>query len=79
MLGTLEQNGVLERRNRTQINTVRSMMSSISTLPKFLWSEALKTAVHILNRVPTKAAPKTHYELWVGRKSTLNYLHIWGF
>ena len=39
--------------------------------------EALKTIVHILNRVPTKAVPKTLYELWVGRKPTLNYLHVW--
>ena len=51
---------------------------SNSTLPEFLWSEALKTTVHILNRVPTKAVPKTPYELWVGRKPTLNYLHVWG-
>ena len=51
---------------------------SNSTLPKLLWSEALKTVVHILNRVPTKVVPKTSYKLWVGRKPTLNYLHVWG-
>lgn len=43
-----------------------------------LWMEALKTAIHILNRVPTKSVPKTPYELWTGRKPTLNYLHVWG-
>lgn len=75
MPGTPEQNGVAERRNRTLIDMVRSMMSN-STLPKFLWDEALKTAVHILNRVPSKVVPKTPYELWVDRKSTLNYLHV---
>ena len=77
MPGTPEQNGVAERRNRTLIDMVRSMMSN-STLPEFLWGEALKTAVHILNRVPSKVVPKTPYELWVGRKPTLNYLHVWG-
>jgi hypothetical protein len=41
--------------------------------------EALKTAAHILNRVPSKLVPKTPYELWTGRKSTLNYLHVWGY
>ena len=41
MPGTPEQNGVAERRNRTLIDMVRSMMSN-STLPKFLWGEALK-------------------------------------
>jgi hypothetical protein len=40
--------------------------------------EALKTAAHILNRVPSKAVPKTLYELWTGRKPTLNYMHVWG-
>ena len=62
MPGTLEQNGVAERRNRTLIDMVRSMMSN-STLPKFLWGEALKIVVHILNRVPSKDVPKTPYEL----------------
>ncbi|RVW24034.1 Retrovirus-related Pol polyprotein from transposon TNT 1-94 [Vitis vinifera] len=55
MPGTLEQNGVAERRNRTLIDMVRSMMSN-STLPEFLWGETLKTTVHILNRVPSKVS-----------------------
>jgi len=40
--------------------------------------EALKTAIHILNCVPSKSVPKTPYELWTGRKPILNYLHVWG-
>jgi hypothetical protein len=40
--------------------------------------EALKTTVHILNRVLSKSVPRTPYELWTGRKPTLNYLHVWG-
>jgi hypothetical protein len=56
---------------------VRSMLS-YSTLPVRLWMEALKTVIHILNRVPSKAVTKTPYELWIGRKPTLNYLHVWG-
>ncbi|KAM1132607.1 hypothetical protein ACFX19_047680 [Malus domestica] len=35
-------------------------------------------ANYILNRVPTKAVLKTPYELWTGRKSSLNHLHAWG-
>jgi hypothetical protein len=23
--------------------------------------------------------PKTPYEMWIGRKPTLNYLHVWGY
>ena len=40
--------------------------------------EALKTAVHILNRVPSKSVPKTPYELWTGRKPSLRHLRVWG-
>jgi hypothetical protein len=38
------------------MDMVRSMLS-YSTLPISLWMEALKTAVHILNRVPSKSVP----------------------
>ena len=47
--GEPQQNGVAERRNRTLMDMVRSMIS-YSTLPMSLWMEALKTAIHILNR-----------------------------
>jgi hypothetical protein len=72
-----QQNGVAERRNGTLNDMVRSMLS-YSMLPISLWIEGLKTAVHILNRVPSKSVPKTPYEMWIGRKLTLNYLHVWG-
>ena len=75
--GEPQQNGVAKRRNRTLMNMVRSMMS-YSMLPINLWMEALKTAIHILNRAPSKSVPKTPYELWTGRKPALNYLHVWG-
>ncbi|KAJ9562492.1 hypothetical protein OSB04_007652 [Centaurea solstitialis] len=77
MPGTPQQNGVAERRNRTLMDMVRSMIAN-SSLPQFLWTEALKAAVHILNRVPSKSVPKTPYELWTGRKPKLNYLKVWG-
>ncbi|GKD78912.1 putative zinc finger, CCHC-type containing protein [Tanacetum coccineum] len=77
MSGTPQQNGVAKRRNRTLMDMVRSMLAN-SKLPEFLWTEALKTAVHILNRVPTKYVPKTPYEIWTGRKPSLQYLRVWG-
>ncbi|RVX15691.1 Retrovirus-related Pol polyprotein from transposon TNT 1-94 [Vitis vinifera] len=67
MPGSPDQNGVAERRNRTLLDMVRSMLSS-SKLPKFLWTEALKTAVYILNRVPTKAVLKMPFELLKEKK-----------
>ena len=77
MPGSPYQNGVAERRNRTLTDMVRSMLSN-SNIPLFLWSEALKTAVYILNRVPTKAVSKTPFELWKGWKPSLGHFHIWG-
>ncbi|KAL9256365.1 Retrovirus-related Pol polyprotein from transposon TNT 1-94-like protein, partial [Drosera capensis] len=61
MLGSPDQNGVAERGNQTLLDMVRSMLSC-SKLPKFLWAKALKTAMYILNRVPTKAISKTSFE-----------------
>ena len=70
MPGSQDQNGVAERRKRTLLDMVRSMLSS-SKLPRFLWTEALKTAVYILNQVPTKVVPKTPFELWKCWKPSL--------
>jgi hypothetical protein len=77
MPGSPDQNGVAERRNRTLLDMVRSMLSS-SNLPKSLWIEALKTTMYILNRVPTKAVPKTPFELWKGWKPSLQHMCVWG-
>ena len=70
-------NGVSKRRNITLKDMVISMISQ-STLPESLWGEALKTLAYILNRVPTKVAIKTPYEIWTGRKPSLKHLQIWG-
>jgi hypothetical protein len=40
--------------------------------------EALKTAIHILNRVPSKSVPKIPYELWTGRVPSFAHLRVWG-
>ena len=77
MPGTPQQNGVAERRNRTLMDMVRCMMSH-STLPDFLWGEALKTAAYILNQVPSKSVSKTPYELMTGKRPSLKHFHVWG-
>ena len=77
MPGDSQQNGVAERHNRTLMDMVRSMMSYY-TLPLGLWMEALKTAVHILNRVPSKSGPQTPYELWTRRVPSLQHLRVGG-
>ncbi|PRQ59012.1 putative RNA-directed DNA polymerase [Rosa chinensis] len=72
-----QQNGVAERKNRTFLNMVRSMMCT-SGLPKFLWGEALRTANYICNRAPSKAVEKTPFEIWCGRQPSLHHCHVWG-
>ena len=71
-----DQNGVVERRNRTLMDMVRSMRSNMS-LSHFLWTEALETIVHILNRVPTKVVQKTPFELFKGWKPNLRHICVW--
>ncbi|KAJ9545152.1 hypothetical protein OSB04_024859 [Centaurea solstitialis] len=74
---TPQMNGESERRNRTLLDMVRSMMCH-STLPMSFWGHALETAAHILNRAPTKSLEKTPYELWKGKKPNISFLRIWG-
>ncbi|GJZ15564.1 retrotransposon protein, putative, ty1-copia subclass [Tanacetum coccineum] len=75
---TSQHNGVSERRNRTLLDMVRSMMSQ-TTLPKSFWDYALETAARILNMVPTKKVEKTPYEVWHGQAPKLSYLKVWGY
>lgn len=46
---TPQHNGVAERKNRTIMNMVRSMLSG-QKMPKTFWPEAVNWTVHILNR-----------------------------
>ena len=47
-----QHNGIAERRNRTLLDMVLSMMS-MSELPISFWGYALETTVYLLNTVPT--------------------------
>ena len=60
------------------MDTVRSMFSSSSLLLS-LWMHGLRTAVYLLNKVLSKAVPKTLFKLWTGRKPNLRHLHVWGY
>jgi hypothetical protein len=69
---------MVERQNRTLMDMVHSMLSHASFLVS-LWMEALKMTTHVLNLVPSKPAPNTPYEMWMGKKPILNYLCVWGY
>jgi hypothetical protein len=49
-----QQNGIAERKNRTLLDMVRSMISS-KNIPKSFWAEAVNWANYVLNRSPTAA------------------------
>jgi hypothetical protein len=70
-------NGVSERRKRTLLDMISSMMSQ-TDLPLSFWGYALETATFTLNRVPTKSIERTSCEIWTGKHPGLSFLKVWG-
>nr|GEU88614.1 hypothetical protein [Tanacetum cinerariifolium] len=67
---TPQLNRVAERRNKTLLDMVKSMMSR-ATLPISFWGYVLEIAAHIVNLVPTKKVLKTPFETWKGKRHSL--------
>jgi len=75
---TPQQNGVAERKNRTIMNMVRSMLTE-KKLPKIFWPEGVNWSVHVLNRSPTFAVKNiTPEEAWSTIKPSVSYFRIFG-
>ncbi|CAN0918339.1 Retrovirus-related Pol polyprotein from transposon TNT 1-94, partial [Linum grandiflorum] len=75
---TPQQNGVVERKNRTLVEIARSMLNDFSIATKF-WAEAVNTACHVINRVLIrKKTLKTPYEIWNNRKPNISYFQPFG-
>lgn len=75
---TPQQNGVVERRNRTVQEMARTMLFAAYLQPK-LWKEAVGTTIYTMNRTQLRPnCDKTPYELWKGRPATLKYFKIFG-
>ena len=75
---TLQQNGVMERKNRTVTEMTRCLLHD-KKLPKKFWVEAINTIVFLLNRLPTKALQKRiPFEAWYGYKPKLLNLKTFG-
>jgi hypothetical protein len=53
-------------------------MLDTSGLSKVWWGEAIMTACHVLNRVPTKNKTITPFEEWERKRLKLSYLRTWG-
>lgn len=66
-----QQNGVVERRNRTVIGMVRCMLKQ-TNVPQRFWGEAAKHSVYVLNRSQTRSVDsKTPYEALLRKKPDL--------
>ncbi|XP_075074704.1 uncharacterized protein LOC142162271 [Nicotiana tabacum] len=73
-----QQNGVVERKNRTLQDMLRTMLLDHS-LPNHFWAEGVSTTCHILNRCLIRPIlKKTPYELWKGRRPNISYFHSFG-
>jgi transposase InsO family protein len=75
---TPQQNGIVERKNRTLIEAARTMLDEYKTSDSF-WAEAINTACHALNRLYLhKLCHKTAYELLTGKKPNVSYFRVFG-
>lgn len=73
-----QQNGVVERRNRTLMGMTRSIMKAMGC-PNYLWGEAVRHSTYLINRVATRVLEfKTPYEALKGKKPSVNHIHIFG-
>ena len=75
---TPQQNGVVERKNRTLQEMVRTMINEYD-LPQYLWAEAVNTSCYISNRVFfCKNTSKTSFEIYYSRKPNVSYFKVFG-
>nr|GEW67133.1 hypothetical protein [Tanacetum cinerariifolium] len=75
---TPEQNGVVERWNRTLVEAARTMLST-AKVPLFFWAEAIATAC--FTQIRSLVIPhheKTPYHIINDRKPLVKFFHIFG-
>ena len=71
---TPQQNGVIERKNRTLIEATRTMLKE-SKLSTYFWVEAINTACYTQN-ISIVNQGKTHYQLMKNKNPTINFFHV---
>jgi hypothetical protein len=75
---TPQQNGVVERKNRTLLDMARTMLDEYKTQDQF-WVEAINTACYSINRVYLhRILKKTSYELLTGKNPNVSYFRVFG-
>lgn len=75
---TPQQNGVVERANRTVVEKTRCMLADCNLNNKF-WAEAVNTAVYLYNRLPSSAIDwNIPEERWTGMPQSYKDLRVFG-
>jgi len=75
---TSQQNGVVERKNRSLEELARTMLNE-SKLLKYFRADAVYAAAYVLNRTLIRPIlKKTSYELYKGRKPSVSHLRVFG-
>jgi len=75
---TPQQNGVVERKNRTLQEMTRTMIHE-NNLAKHLWAEVVNTTCYVQNSIYIRPImEKTTYELFKGRRPNISYFHQFG-
>jgi hypothetical protein len=75
---TPQQNGVVERKNRTLLDMARTMLDEYKTPDRF-WAEVINTACYSINRLYLhRILKKTSYELLTDKKPNVSYFRVFG-
>ena len=75
---TPQQNGIVERRNRSLCEAARTMLS-FASLPLYFWVDAIVVACNTQNRsYLNKRFSITPYEILNNRKLNVKFIHVFG-
>ena len=75
---TPQQNGVAERKNRHLLDVVRTLLLE-SSAPSMFWVEALKTATHLINCLPSQVLHmESPYFCLFAKQPSYDHLRIFG-
>jgi Reverse transcriptase (RNA-dependent DNA polymerase)/Integrase core domain len=74
-----QQNGVSERWNRTVVESARTMLTQARLTTADYWTDAISTATHVRNRMPTSTlTDQTPFQAFYGSKPSIDYLRVFG-
>ena len=75
---TPQQNGVAERKNRHLLDVVHTILLE-SSVPSMFWVEALKTATHLINCLPSQVLQmESPYFCLFAKQPSYDHLRIFG-